>query len=96
MNSDAIVTASGEVLFFWDSGDEERHMLVNIAGDDHHKPDAFELTGELRDAAIGAIEEGARIEIDYRLERREMVDPGGSKTFGTTRPNIIAVRIIGD
>ncbi len=83
-------------MFFWDSGDEEKHLLVNIEPDDHHKPDAWELTGDLRDAIIADVEEGARFEVDYTVERVEMVDPDGATTFGTSRPRILAVRILGD
>lgn len=97
MSGDNIVTASGEVLFFWDSDDDDgRHMLVNIDGDDHHKPDAFELVDEIRDSVVETIAEGVRIEIDYTLERLEMVNPDGATTFGTNRPKIIEVRIFDD
>jgi hypothetical protein len=93
MNADEIVTATGTVMFFWDSGDDERHLLVNIEPDDHHKPDAFELVDDLRDAAIAEIEEGALIEIDYLVEYHEVVDPDGATTLEGSRPKILAVRI---
>lgn len=93
MSSEEIVTATGIVMFFWDSGDEERHLLVNIEPDDHHKPDAFELTGDLRDSVIDAIDEGLRIEVDYLVEHHEVVDPDGATTLDSSRPNIVAVRI---
>ncbi len=89
------VTASGVVQFFWDSGDDERHLLVNIEPDDHHKPDAYELVDELRDAAIEEIDEGVRIEIDYLVEHHEVVDPDGATTVDSHRPRILAVRILG-
>jgi hypothetical protein len=79
-------------MFFWDSGDEQRHLTVNIEPDDHHKPEAFELTGELRDQAIGQIEDGVRIEIDYRLVEHEIVDADGGITHRNV-PDIFAVRI---
>lgn len=90
------VTASGVVMFYWDSGDDEKHLLVNIEPDDHHKPDAFELTGELRDAAIGEIDEGLRMEVDYLVEHHEIVDPDGATTLDRTRPKILAVRFMED
>ncbi len=93
MSSEEIVTATGIVMFFWDSGDEERHLLVNIEPDDHHKPDAFEFTGDLRDLAIEQIAEGARIEVDYLVEHHEVVDPDGATTLESSRPNIVAVRV---
>lgn len=93
MHGDETVTASGVVMFFWDSGDDEQHLLVNIDPDDHHKPDAFELTGALRDAVIAEIEEGARIEIDYLVEHHEVVDPDGT-TIDSTRPKILEVRVL--
>ena len=94
MNRDEIVTATGAVMFFWDSGDEERHLLVNIEPDDHHKPDSFEIIDDLRDSLIVEIEEGAQLEVDYRVERHEVVDPDGATTFETSRPQILAVRIV--
>jgi hypothetical protein len=90
-----LVTVTGTVQFFWDSGDEERHLLVNIEPDDIHKPDAYELVDELRDATIGAIDEGSRIEIDYVVEHHEVVDPDGATTLDGHRPRILAVRILG-
>lgn len=87
------VTVVGIVQFFWDSGDEKKHLLVNIEPDDHHKPDAYELEGELRDAVIGEIDEGVRIEIDYRVEHHEIVDPDAAATVDSHRPLIIAVRL---
>lgn len=87
------VTVVGIVQFFWDSGDEQKHLLVNIEPDDHHKPDAYELVGELRDAVIGEIDEGMRIEIDYRVEHHEIVDPDAASTVDSHRPLIIAVRL---
>lgn len=96
MNAGETVTATGVVMFFWDSGDEERHLLVNIDGDDHHKPNAFELTGDLRDSAIEEIDEGLRMEVDYLVERYEVVDPDGATTLERTRPKILAVRFFPD
>ena len=92
---DEVVTVAGIVQFFWDSGDDERHLLVNIEPEDIHKPDAYELVDELRDAAITNIEEGARIEIDYVVEHHEVVDPDGATTLDGHRPRILAVRILG-
>lgn len=89
------VTVTGVVQFFWDSGDAARHLLVNIEPDDIHKPDAYELVDELRDAAIGSIDEGVRIEIDYLVEHHEVVDPDAATTLDGHRPRILAVRILG-
>jgi hypothetical protein len=96
MSGDDFVTASGVVMFFWDSGDEERHLLVNIEPDDVHKPDAWELTDDLRDSVIEQIEEGSRFEVDYVVEYHELVDPDGATTLDSSRPRILAVRILGD
>jgi hypothetical protein len=89
------VTVTGVVAFFWDSGDDERHLLVNIEPDDHHKPDAYELVDDLRDAVIGAIDEGVRIEIVYLIEHHEIVDPDAATTVDSHRPKILDVRILG-
>lgn len=94
MTGDEIVTAGGVVMFFWDSGDAERHLTVNIEPDDHLAPASFDLTGELRDATIGAIVEGVRIEIDYRYEDHELVDPDGRIDNDHRRPRILAARIL--
>jgi hypothetical protein len=93
MASDETITASGEVMFFWDAGDEEG-LLINIDPDDHHKPDAFNLTGEVRASVVDAIEEGARVEVDYLVEYHEIVDPDGATTLDGHRPKILAVRIV--
>lgn len=82
-------------MFFWDSGDDERHLLVNIEPDDPDAPGAFELTGELRDQAILEIEDDARIELDYELDHHEVVDPDGATTYESSRVRIVAVRIGG-
>jgi hypothetical protein len=94
VNGDETVTATGVVMFFWDSGDDERHLLVNIDPDDHHKPDAFELVDEFRDSVIAEIDEGKRIEVDYLVEHHEIVDPDGATTHESTRAKIVAVRVI--
>lgn len=91
MNGSEEVTIGGVVTFFWDSEEEDGHLLVNIDPDDHHKPDTFELTGKLRHQAISAIEEGSRIEFDCRSEHHEIVDPDGA-TIGASRLRVIAVR----
>jgi hypothetical protein len=96
MTGDETVTATGVVMFFWDSGDDERHLLVNIEPDDHHKPDAFELIDELRDSVIAEIDEGKRIEVDYLVEHHEIVDPDGATTLDGTRAKILAVRVFDD
>jgi hypothetical protein len=96
MSGEEIVTAAGEVTFYWDSGDDERHLLVNIEPDDHTRPHAFELTGDLRDAAIGELAEGARIELDFVVEHHEIVDPEGATTHDGDRPRVVAVRVFAD
>jgi hypothetical protein len=88
-----IVTVTGLVQFFWDSGDDEKHLLVNIEPDDLHKPDAWEITGDLRDTVIAEIDEGLYVEIDYLIEHHEIVDPDGATTLDGNRPKILAVRI---
>lgn len=93
MASKEIVTVGGIVMFYWDSGDDERHLTVNIEPDDHLGPASFDLTGELRDQAITDITEGARIEIDFRYESHELVDPDGRVDDGHRRPLILAVRV---
>ena len=93
--SDERITASGIVQFFWDSGDEQRHLLITIDPDDHHKPGSYELVGDIRDAVIDTIAEGTRIEIDYFVDHHEVVDPDGATTFDSHRPRILAVRILG-
>ncbi len=93
MNGGEIVTATGVVMFYWDSGDDEKHLLVNIEPDDHHKPDAFELTGELRDSVIAEIAEGLHFEVDYLVEHYEVVDPDGATTLERSRPKILAARV---
>lgn len=96
MSRDETVTATGVVMFFWDSGDEERHLLVNIEPDDIHKPDAFELVDDIRDSVVEQIDEGLRIEVDYLVEHHEVVDPDGATTLESSRPKILEVRVLRD
>lgn len=90
---DEIVTVSGTVMFFWDSGDDVSHLLVNIEPDDIQRPDSYELVGDLRDLAIVLIDEGVRIELDYLVEHHEIVDPDAATTVDGHRPRILDVRI---
>lgn len=92
MTSNEIQTFAGTVMFFWDSGDDERHLLVNIEPDDLDSPSAFELLDDLRDAAIEVIEDGVRVEVDYELEHHELVDPEGATTHDSDRVRIVAIR----
>lgn len=90
---ETLVTVTGTVQFVWDAGDDARQMMVHIEPDDVHMPDAYELSGDLRDSVAGRIGEGRRIEIDYLVEHHEIVDPEGATTLDGHRPRILAVRI---
>lgn len=92
---ETLVTVTGTVQFIWDGGDDVRQMMVHIEPDDVHMPDAYELSGDLRDSVAGRIDEGQRIEIDYLVEHHEIVDPEGATTLDGHRPRILAVRIDG-
>ena len=98
MNSDDSnankLIARGSVEFYWDSGDQEKHLLVNIVPDKKGVQNAYELTGELRDGVIDAIGDGVRIEIEYLLEHHEIVDPDLATTHDGQRARVIAARII--
>lgn len=87
------VTVAGTILFIWDSGDAaDGHTMVNIEADNPLLPDTYELTGELRAAVIGLLEEGSRLEIDYLVVHHEFVDLDGITTDGH-RPRVLEVRI---
>ncbi|MBJ7347651.1 MAG: hypothetical protein JHC87_03645, partial [Thermoleophilaceae bacterium] len=88
-------TIKGVVQFFWDAGDEERHLLVNIEPENHHIPDAWELFGDHRDGVIAELDEGVTIEITYFVEHHELVDPDGATTLDAERPRIHSARILG-
>lgn len=87
-------TVRGTVEFFWDSGDDERHLLVHIVPENHHDPDSWHLHDEHRDAVIGKIAEGTTLEIDYLLNHHEIVDPESATTIDGERAQIASVRII--
>ncbi len=87
-------TIRGTVQFFWDSGDDERHLLVNIEPENHHVPDAWELWNEHRDAVISEIAEGSEIEISYLVHHHEIVDPDSATTIDSERAEIASVRIV--
>lgn len=92
MNRDETVTASGTVMFWWDSDDEE-HLLLNIEPDDRLMPEAFELLGAVRKAALAELEEGAWIEIIYREEHHELINPSIASTQDSNRQQVLQVRI---
>ncbi len=87
-------TIRGTVQFFWDSGDDERHLLVNIEPESHHDPDAWELWDEHRDAVIAEIAEGTELEITYLVHHHEIVDPDSATTIDSERPRVESVRIV--
>jgi len=88
------ITALGSVEFYWDSGDEIKHLLVNIDPDQRGVQNAYELTGDLRDAVINEIGDGVRIEIEYVLDYHEIVDPDLATTHDGQRARVLAARII--
>jgi hypothetical protein len=70
-------TVQGTVEFIWD---DDGHMLVNLEPDDPADPHTFELTGELRDRLANQLSEGDRVEVDYRAETYEVLDPDAGPT----------------
>lgn len=92
MSGNEFETAAGLVVFCWDSGDDERHLVVTIEPENPRHPESLELTGELRDQVAAEISEGLRIEFDFVSEHHELVDGDGRITDGS-RMEVLAVRL---
>lgn len=86
---------SGTVEFIWDSGDDERHMLLNIEPELVGAPSTFEIEGDLRDEAVSTLNEGDRVEISYRAVEQEVVDPETGMPSESCRADVTAVRVLG-
>ena len=75
-------------------GRRRGHMLVNLEPDDPADPHTFELTGELRDRVAGPLSEGDRIEVDFKAEPYEVLDPDSGPSE-SLRAEVVDVRLAG-
>ena len=80
---------TGTVEFIWDA---DGHMLVTMDPDDPSDPHTFELTGDLRENLVDALEEGVRIEVEYAAVPYEVLDPDSGPSE-SLRAEVIGVRI---
>lgn len=85
-------TVTGTVEFIWD---DAGHMLVTMDPDDPADPHTFELTGELRDRIAQVLDEGDRIEVDFRAVEYEVVDPDAGPA-DSYRAEVLDVRVVGN
>lgn len=83
-------TARGTVEFIWD---DAGHMLVNIDPDDPADPHTFELRGDLRARLAGSLAEGDRVEVDFRAEPYEVLDPDSGPSE-SLRAEVVDVRVV--
>jgi hypothetical protein len=83
-------TVTGTVAFMWDDGD---HMLVNIEPDDDADPHTFELSGDVRARAAGALREGAWVEVRFRPVEYEVIDPDSGPSE-SVRAEVLGVRVL--
>ena len=67
-------------------------MLVNLEPDDPADPHTFELTGELRDRVVDALSEGDRVEVDFKAEPYEVLDPDSGPSE-SLRAEVVDVRL---
>jgi hypothetical protein len=83
-------SVTGTVEFVWDDG---RHLLLNLDPDDPADPHTFELSGALRDHALGELDEGERVEVRFEPVPYEVVDPdsGPSESF---KAEVLGVRAL--
>lgn len=84
----------GTLEIIWDSGDDERQMLINIDPDIVGAPHTFELEGPLRDRVKNTISEGDRIEITYTPIEHELVDLETGRTHESYRIKTTSVRLL--
>ena len=80
----------GTVEFIWD---DDGHMLVNLEPDDPGDPHTFELTGELRDRVVDVLSEGDRVEVDFKAEPYEVLDPDSGPSE-TLRAEVLDLRVL--
>jgi hypothetical protein len=85
-------TVTGTVEFMWDDGD---HMLVNLEPDDAGDPHTFELSGDVRARAAGAISEGERVEVRFTPVEYEVIDPDSGPSE-SVRAEVLDVRVLRD
>ena len=83
-------TVHGTVEFIWD---DDGQMLVNLEPDDPGDPHTFELAGELRNRVVGSLSEGDRIEVDFKAEPYEVVDPDSGPSE-SVRAEVVDVRVV--
>lgn len=83
-------TVRGTVEFIWD---EAGHMLLTMDPEDPADPHTFELDGDLRDRVAGALEEGDRIEVDFRAVPYEVLDPDSGPSE-SLRAEVLDVRVV--
>ena len=83
-------TVHGTVEFIWD---DDGHMLVNLEPDDPADPHTFELTGDLRERVADMLSEGARIEVEFKAEPYEVLDPDSGPSE-SLRAEVVDVRVV--
>jgi hypothetical protein len=83
-------TVHGTVEFIWD---DDGHMLVNLEPDDPGDPHTFELTGELRDRVVDVLSEGDRVEVEFKAETYEVLDPDSGPSE-SLRAEVVDVRLV--
>jgi hypothetical protein len=83
-------TVHGTVEFIWD---DDGHMLVNLEPDDPADPHTFEVTGELRDSVVDVVSEGDRVEIEFRAEPYEVLDPDSGPSE-SLRAEVVDLRLV--
>jgi hypothetical protein len=68
----SVRTVTGTVELLWDEGET---LLVTLEPDDPADPHTFEVDGDLRQRLAGVLDEGQRVEVDFRAVEYEVVDP---------------------
>jgi hypothetical protein len=83
-------TVSGTIEFLWESDDE---LLVTLEPDRPGAPHTFEIAGALRERLADALNEGARVEVEFVAVEHEVIDPdsGPAETF---RAEVQDVRVL--
>jgi hypothetical protein len=83
-------TVHGTVEFIWD---DDGLMLVNLEPDDPADPHTFEVTGELRDSVVDVLSEGDRVEIEFKAEPYEVLDPDSGPSE-SLRAEVVDLRLV--
>lgn len=85
-------TVRGTVEVIWHARDGEQHLLFSIDPETVGAPHTFEIEGQLS-TELAHLNEGDTVEVTYRAEEHEVIDPDSGPTE-SYRARVIAVDVV--